>query len=146
MYREPYWYYTEVLEEKEKVIFLRVFSFSEKATEETSGRESSLDVTAEAIQSANFRPDFLSKMPWEDQTAEVCIHVKDGTEQEKERYYQNLSLKMEGRAGELVAVPGDFFVNLSELMPETDNLIVWKYIINLQKVQSYFSARKTVRR
>ena len=74
-------------------------------------------MTAEAIQSANFRPDFLSKMPWGDQTAEVCIHVKDGTEQEKERYYQNLSLKMEGRAGELVAVPGDFFVNLSELMP-----------------------------
>lgn len=117
VYREPYWYYTEVLEEKEKAIFSKSLFFSEKATEETSGKESSLDMTAEAIQSANFKPDFLSKMPWGDQTAEVCIHVKDGAEQEKERHYRNLSLKMEGRAGELVAVPEDFFVNLSELMP-----------------------------
>lgn len=117
IYREPYWYYTEVLEEHGKATFSESFFFSERVPEKTSGEKDSVEMTAEAIQSAHFIPDFHSESPWGEQTAELCVHVKNGTEQDIKRSYQNLSLTMEERAGELVAVPKDFFVNLSELMP-----------------------------
>lgn len=117
IYRAPYWYYTEILNEKEKVIFSKQFYFSEKATGETEGKEDFVEMTAEAIQAIHFTPDFEAEEPWGDQTAELCVHVKDGNEEEREKPYENLTLCMEKEAGCLVAAPNDFFVNLSELMP-----------------------------
>lgn len=128
IFREPYWYYTEILLPEEKIIFSDELLFSAEVTEKLSGKTDSVEITAEAVQAANFVPDFKAEAPWGDQAAELCVHMKDGTEVEKTRNYQELRLQMEGEAGRLVAVPDDFFSNLSELMPgdiQSDEIVVY---------------------
>lgn len=126
VFREPYWYYTETMKEDEAVIFAEELSFSPNATEETGGKNDCIEITAEAVQAANFAPDFQGESPWGDQEAELCVHVK-ADEKERIRSYRELTLLMEGYAGRLVAAPEDFFSNLSELMPgdtKSDEIII----------------------
>lgn len=128
IFREPYWYYSETLHEGEKTIFSDEILFSEEATEAASGETDSMEVTAEAIQAANFVPHFQDKSPWGDREAELCVHTKEGVELEKTRTYRELLLQMEGESGKLIAAPDDFFANLSELMPgdiQSDEITVY---------------------
>lgn len=128
VFREPYWYYSKTLREGEKIIFSNELLFSEEVTEAVSGKVDSMEVTVEAIQAANFVPDFQGESPWGDQEAELCVHVKEDIELDKTRKYQELLLQMEGEAGKLIAAPDDFFTNLSELMPgdtQSDEITVY---------------------
>lgn len=117
IFREPYWYYSEALHEKENILFSEGLMFPTEVTQAESGKTDGVEIIAEAVQAANFTPDFQQDEPWGEQKAELCVHVKDGNESERTRTYQDLLIQMEGAAGQLIAVPDDFFVNLPEMMP-----------------------------
>lgn len=38
-----------------------------------------VDIQADAIQAANFKPDFSAMSPWGNQVIQKCVHEQDGT-------------------------------------------------------------------
>lgn len=112
-----YYYYTEPLEKGASVDFFEAVTIPAEWTEASSGTSLELTVTAEAIQAANFTPDFQSEQPWGDQEIEICVHEEDNGITEVSREYQQMTVTYEGAARNLVAVPEDFFRNLDKAMP-----------------------------
>ena len=82
-----------------------------------SDRELGLTVTAEAVQAANFTPNFDSESPWGDTEIEQCVHETDNSVTEVTQKYTAISVTYEGAARNLVAAPEDFFQNLQTAMP-----------------------------
>ena len=112
-----YYYYTEPLEYGESVDLFSGVTIPAEWTEASSGASLALTVTAEAIQAANFTPDFQSESPWGDEEIELCVHEQNNAITEVSREYQSMSVVYEGAARNLVAVPEDFFSNLGTAMP-----------------------------
>lgn len=73
-------------------------------------------IQAEAIQAANFTPDFAAMSPWGNQLIRQCIHEENGTMTCK-KPQTKLTVEFNGKAHKLLAVPGDFFTNLGTAMP-----------------------------
>lgn len=112
-----YFYLTEPLENGESSDVFRAVTIPADWDSEASGAVLKLSVQAEAVQAEGFFPDFFSADPWKGTEAEICIHEQNGSVQEIEKRYQSMSVIYEGDAGELVAVPDDFFSNLEAAMP-----------------------------
>lgn len=112
-----YYYYTEPLKNGESVDLFQKVTIPAEWTEATSGTTLGITVTAEAIQAANFTPDFQTGSPWGDQEMEQCVHEQNGTITEVQKQYQTMRVTYEGAARNLVAVPEDFFTNLDQAMP-----------------------------
>ena len=74
-------------------------------------------MTAEAVQAANFTPDFNLESPWGDTEIEQCVHETDNSITEVTKQYTAMSVTYEGAARKLVAAPEDFFKNLQTAMP-----------------------------
>lgn len=114
--RGEYYYYTEILKKKESVDLFQSVTIPASWTEEHENQKLGITVQAEAIQAANFQPDFSAMSPWGNQTIQKCVHEQDGTavcSQEKTK----LSVEFNGEAHRLMAVPGDFFSNMGTAMP-----------------------------
>lgn len=114
--RGEYYYYTEILKKKESVDLFQSVIIPASWTEEHENQKLGITVQAEAIQAANFQPDFSAMSPWGNQTIQKCVHEQDGTavcSQEKTK----LSVEFNGEAHRLMAVPGDFFSNMGTAMP-----------------------------
>ncbi|MDD7740567.1 MAG: hypothetical protein PUJ62_11005 [Lachnospiraceae bacterium] len=111
-----YYYYTKPLAEGESVDFFRSLTIPAEWSEDESGKNFSLSITAEAVQASNFKPDFYSSDPWGGNKPEVCIH-KSGESISKSRDYQNLTVQLDEDASKLLALPNDFFANFGVLMP-----------------------------
>lgn len=86
-------------------------------TSKAQDRVLGLTVTAEAVQAANFTPDFNSESPWGDTEIEQCVHETDNSITEVTKQYTAMSVTYEGAARKLVAAPEDFFRNLQTAMP-----------------------------
>lgn len=112
-----YYYWPEPLDTGASVDVFRAVTIPSWWTENASGQTVGLTVTAEAVQSAHFTPDFQSEDPWGGQKIELCVHEQDGAVQQVEKVYQSMSVVYEGAARNLVAVPEDFFSNLGTAMP-----------------------------
>ena len=112
-----YYYYTEPLKHGASVDFFEAVTIPAEWTEASSGTSLGLTVTAEAIQAANFTPDFQSEQPWGDQEIEICVHEEDNSITEVNQEYQQMTVTYEGAARNLIAVPEDFFQNLDKAMP-----------------------------
>lgn len=112
-----YYYYTLPLENGESVDLFTAVTIPAEWTEASSGTSLGLTVTAEAIQAANFTPDFQSDSPWGDEEIELCVHEQDNSITEVTREYQEMTVTYEGAARNLVAIPDDFFINLGTAMP-----------------------------
>ena len=85
-------------------------------TEEHGGQKLSVTVQADAIQAANFKPDFTAMSPWGNQEIQDCVHETNGTMTCK-KGERKLSVEFQGKAHKLIAVPDDFFANLETAMP-----------------------------
>lgn len=114
---EGYYYWPEPLETGGSVDIFQGVTIPSNWTEETSGKTLGLTITAEAVQADHFTPDFQSEQPWGEQEIELCVHEQDGSVTEVEKTYQRMTVSYEGAARNLVAVPGDFFINLGTAMP-----------------------------
>lgn len=112
-----YYYYTEPLKHGASVDFFEAVTIPAEWTEASSGTSLGLTVTAEAIQAANFTPDFQSEQPWGNREIEICVHEEDNSITEVNQEYQQMTVTYEGAARNLIAVPEDFFQNLDKAMP-----------------------------
>lgn len=114
--RGDYYYYTKVLKKQESVDLFQSVSVPAVWTEEHGGQKLSVTVQADAIQAANFKPDFTVMSPWGNQEIQDCVHETNGTMTCK-KGERKLSVEFQGKAHKLIAVPDDFFANLETAMP-----------------------------
>lgn len=114
--RGEYYYYTKALKKRESVDLFHSVKIPESWTEEHNGQELGMVIQAEAIQKANFTPDFSGMSPWGNQEIELCVHEKEGAPVCR-MPETDLSVEFNGKAHKLLAVPGDFFSNAETLMP-----------------------------
>lgn len=114
--RGDYYYYTKVLKKQESVDLFQSVSVPAVWTEEHGGQKLSVTVQADAIQAANFKPDFTAMSPWGNQEIQDCVHEINGTMTCK-KGERKLSVEFQGKAHKLIAVPDDFFANLETAMP-----------------------------
>lgn len=112
-----YYYYTQPLKNGESADFFQNVTIPAAWTSKAQDRVLGLTVTAEAVQAANFTPDFNSESPWGDTEIEQCVHEKDNSITEVTKQYTAMSVTYEGAARNLVASPEDFFKNLQTAMP-----------------------------
>lgn len=113
--RGDYYYYTKVLKKQESVDLFQSVSVPAVWTEEHGGQKLSVTVQADAIQAANFKPDFTAMSPWGNQEIQDCVHETNGTMTCK-KGERKLSVEFQGKAHKLIAVPDDFFANLETAM------------------------------
>lgn len=114
--RGEYYYYTEILNRKESVDLFHGIKIPESWTEEHSDQKLNMVIQADAIQAANFTPDFSDMSPWGNQKIQLCIHEKAGAPLCRNPETK-LSVEFNGKAHKLLAVPGDFFANIGTAMP-----------------------------
>lgn len=112
-----YYYYTQPLQNGESADFFQSVTIPSAWSSRASDRELGLTVTAEAVQAANFTPNFDSESPWGDTEIEQCVHETDNSVTEVTQKYTAISVTYEGAARNLVAAPEDFFQNLQTAMP-----------------------------
>lgn len=111
-----YYYLTNVLEHSEKVTLFEEVHFPTEWTEEYAGEKIKIDIQADAIQAANFTPNFNDMSPWGNEKIEVCVHESEGKIVSKEKNVK-LSVEFNGEAHKLISAPDDFFVNFQTAMP-----------------------------
>lgn len=114
---DGYYYYKDIVPTGETVQFFESVSFPTEWTEEIAGFTCGLEVTSEAVQAANFYPDFEGDSPWGDTEIEVCIHENDGTIKSKEQNHTTMAVSLDATTAQLVTDAKDFFANFDEFMP-----------------------------
>lgn len=111
-----YYYYTKVLEHGETATLFQEIEIPAGWTEEHASQNLKVAIQADAIQAANFQPDFRAMSPWGNQEIELCIHEENG-KVISEKSKVSLSVEFNGNAHKLLAVPDDFFTNIRTAMP-----------------------------
>lgn len=112
-----YWYCTHPLETGDRVQLFRGIHFPEFFTEGVSGQKLDLFVTADAIQAANFTPDFSSDNPWKG-AGDIMKSVKTRNgEPADSKSNVDIRITMQGDSGQLITNAEDFFQGFQELMP-----------------------------
>lgn len=114
--RGEYYYYTSVLKKKEAVDLFQNVHIPATWKKEHELQKLGITIQAEAIQAANFTPDFSAMSPWGNQLIRQCVHEEDGTMTCK-KPQTKLAVEFNGKAHKLLSVPGDFFTNLGTAMP-----------------------------
>ena len=129
-----YWYCTHPLEKGDHVQLFSGIHFSELFTEAVSGQRLDLYVKAEAIQAANFTPDFSSSNPWKG-AGDILRSVKTRNgAPATSKSDVDIQVTMKGAAAELVTNADNFFDGFQELMPGDRKELVVK-IHNTTKKQ-----------
>lgn len=111
-----YFYYTRKLEQGESVDIFTGVTVPPQWNEAYQDKKLGITITADAIQAANFAPDFSAMTPWGNQKILRCIHDTDGLVVQKKKPV-DLKVEFEGNAHKLMAAPEDFFAGFSTAMP-----------------------------
>lgn len=111
-----YYYYTDILDYGETVTLFHSLEIPEEWTEVHASQNLTVEIQADAIQAANFQPDFDAMSPWGNQEIELCIHEENGMVTSTDHHVE-LSVEFNGSAHKLLAVPDDFFSNFGTAMP-----------------------------
>lgn len=116
---DGYYYYRNVLGTEESVdVFQGIRIPDDLSQEEYEGQSFQLDIDADAVQAANFTPDFEAPEPWG--KVEILECTKEGeydiTTFKKENQLE-FQVEYQGSAGTMTANPDDFFSNMPYLMP-----------------------------
>lgn len=115
---DGYWYYHEVLKSGEDVDIFEGIEIPENFSQDAQGGEFSMDIDVDAIQSANFTPDYDSKQPW------GSVNIIESTTDDdhtvsavEESSTKALQVEYQGDFGKLVANSDDFFSGFPAMMP-----------------------------
>lgn len=111
-----YYYYTKILHTGKSAELFTGLSVPSNWTEEHALQKLQIKIQADAIQAANFNPDFREMSPWGNKVIEACIHETNGKTDCKLENVE-LSVKFHGDAQKLLAVPDHFFKNFGKIMP-----------------------------
>lgn len=109
-----YFYCTKPLEVGESVDFGKTISFPPEWTEAVSNQSFYLYTQVDAVQEANFTPNWNSEDPWFGTVIEQCSHTVHPV---STKGNQQFSISFEGRAEGLIHIGDDFFSNFGNLMP-----------------------------
>lgn len=109
-----YYYYKEALDKNASIDFIDKVMIPPEWDESYAEKSFSIVVTANAVQTKNFTPDFTSDDPWFGTVIETCVHSAYDT---KNVGQQDFSVSFEGGAEGLVKVGDNFFGNWGTLMP-----------------------------
>lgn len=112
--RGDYWYYLKPLKHDKSVDFIKGIQIPEKWGTEYAGSSFSITIRSDAVQTANFTPDFDAEDPWFGTVIEACAHT---VYEKKEKAGGSFTVAFEGGAEGLVKTGDDFFSNWSQLMP-----------------------------
>lgn len=110
-----YYYYTEPVGKKEHIELIKAINIPGSLTESVTGDTFKLNTTVDAVQVANFTPDFTSSDPWFGTVIEGCLH--SNTDVKVDNTSDEFSITFEGGAEGIVRVGDNFFNNWSDLMP-----------------------------
>lgn len=113
--RGDYYYCTVPVEAKKAVDFVKAVNIPSEWNETRSDSEFSIYTTVDAVQEANFTPDFSSDDPWFGTVIEECVHSKPNITTAINN--QAFQVVYENGADGLVKVGDDFFSNWASLMP-----------------------------
>ena len=117
--KDGYWYYHEILKSGDDIDIFEGIKIPENFSQEAQGGEFSIDIDVDAIQSANFTPDYDSKQPWGTvNIIESAITDDDHTVNAVETSSSKaLQVKYQGDFGSLLANSDDFFSGFPAMMP-----------------------------
>lgn len=113
--RGDYYYYPDILKTGDSLDFFQSVSIPSDFKNEYSGRDLCLSIQVDAIQAANFTPDFTKELPWGDQLIEICAHNQ--TDPVIKHPYSSHHVVFEGNSHKLISPSEDFFSNLGQMMP-----------------------------
>lgn len=122
---DGYLYKKEQVSEKDSVDLPMVMTANKDMAEEMQGATVHQNIRVEAIQAANFSPDFDSADPWGD--VQIIDAVAEDGYESAVAGSQKLSVTYQGDAKELVTNADDAFGNFETLMPGgtyTDSLLL----------------------
>ena len=111
-----YFYYTRKLEQGDSVDIFTGVTVPSQWDESYQDKKLGITIVADAVQAANFAPDFRAMSPWGNQKILRCIHDTDGLVVQKKSPV-DLNVEFEGNAHKLIAAPEDFFAGFSAAMP-----------------------------
>lgn len=111
-----YFYYTRKLEQGESADIFTSVTVPDRWNETYHDKSLGITIVADAIQAANFAPDFSAMSPWRNQKILRCVHDTDGLVVQKKDPI-SLKVEFEGNAHKLIAAPEDFFAGFSAAMP-----------------------------
>jgi len=109
-----YYYLKSPLEKGKSVDFIREVKIPADWDESLSGQSFSILASADAVQAANFTPDFSDGDPWFGTLIEACVHEEYEGEEGKK---SDFSVSFEGGAEGMVRTGEDFFSGWGTLMP-----------------------------
>lgn len=110
-----YFYYTEPVAGMETIDFFRRVVIPPEWDESCSEKRFSIGVTAQAVQAANFKPDFQSVDPWFGIPVEKCIHTSHDIYHAENK--SEFSVIFENGTEGFTKTGDDFFSNFSAMMP-----------------------------
>ena len=111
-----YFYCTRKLEQGDSVDVFTGISVPEEWEQPYQEKKLGITIVADAVQAANFSPDFKDMTPWGNQKILRCIHDTSGRIVQKKKPVK-LNVEFEGNAHKLIAAPEDFFAGFSAAMP-----------------------------
>ncbi len=109
-----YYYYQKPVSKEETVDFIKKINIPTTWDQDYADKDFSIIMTAQAVQEANFKPDWNEKDPWFGTVIETCVHTAYSPKAEKKEAF---SVSFENGADGLVRVGDDFFSNWADLMP-----------------------------
>lgn len=110
-----YYYYTESIGKSEHIDLMKAINIPGSLTESVTGDTFKMNTTIDAVQVANFTPDFTSSDPWFGTVIEACLHSNPDVKVDSSS--NEFSIAFEGGAEGIVRVGDNFFDNWSNLMP-----------------------------
>lgn len=110
-----YYYYKKPVPRDTGVDFINRVEVPYQWDESNSEKGFSVIVTADAVQTANFTPDFTGNDPWFGTLVETCVHTTFTKPQDINT--QNFTVTFKNRSEGFVRIGDDFFSNWGQLMP-----------------------------
>lgn len=113
-----YWYYTKALGNSESVRLFDGIRFPEFPARDVCGQEIDIVISADAIQAANFTPDFKSADPW-DGSGKILgsWKTRNGSKDEVSQESPDVRIFFKGDAEEMVTDADSLFHVFGEFMP-----------------------------
>lgn len=110
-----YYYYKKIVDSESSVKFISGITVPDTLGNEMQGAEFKISVSAEAVQSEHFEPDFGTEDPWFGTVVEVC--TDEGAYDPGATGTQSFQVIYEDGSQGLIHVGDDFFANWDRLMP-----------------------------
>lgn len=116
--KDGYYYYTEIVPHGEDIDIFQAVSIPVDLPNDTQGQLFHIDIDVDAIQSANFMPEFNDDDPWG--SIEILKCGKEGQydiSTFKPSDTKSFKIEYRGDAKKLIKNSDDFFANIPYLMP-----------------------------